>query len=134
VVNFKIQELVPKKIYTDYGYDSWRFIDIEIVKSAQCIRDYFGVSVICNSWLWGGSTHFRGYRPEWCTIGSKFSLHRYGRALDLDVVGVDPDIVRQAIRKHWKAWGIARIETDIGWVHIDKFFMPNQEKLIEFVP
>ena len=131
-IQFRIEEFVPKKIFDQYGHKAWRFIDLEIVKSAQHIKNHFKAPTICNDWLWGGKMQFRGYRPEWCDIGSKTSLHRLRGALDLTIVGFEPEEVREAIRKNWDKWGIARIEADVNWNHIDRLWYPNQKNLVEF--
>ena len=72
-----------------------------------------------NNWHEGGPFSQRGFRDDPAT-GSTFSQHRFGRALDFDVVGMAADEVRSWILNHVKELPfITRMERDVNWVHID---------------
>jgi hypothetical protein len=76
--HFLPSELVPP------GYtDSWFYLlDPQVLLVADLLRDMFG-SIVINNYSWGGGVQFAGWRPFDCKTGSKYSQHKWGRALDL---------------------------------------------------
>lgn len=101
---FKIQEFVPKAIYQQYGEKSIWFIDPRIQKLANFTRKFFGRSVTINNWLWNGSLNQRGFREPESTVGGKLSQHRLSRAIDINVAGMTPKAVYDAILLNEKAF------------------------------
>lgn len=133
--NFYLTEFVSKKIWDTYGEKSIWFIDSKIITLAQLLRDTFGKSITINNW-WdnvasgkevaeAGERQYSGFREPACTIGAKLSQHRYGRAIDIQVAGMDPKEVYDYILKHadvFRAVGLTTME-DVRdtptWNHLD---------------
>ena len=132
--NFIIKEFVPPEIWEVESEKSLNHIDARILESIEQIRTHFGSPVIINNWCYGGQFKYRGYRPAECTIGAAKSLHRSGRALDFDVVGLAAQDVRAEILKNEKKFPhIKRMETGVNWVHID-LRGTGQERIMLFNP
>lgn len=121
--NFSIQELVPPEIFSERGNAASQLMDISIVNVAQWLRDKTGKPITINNWSNGGQFKESGLRNFVTSTGAKWSQHKYGRALDLKVEGIQAEEVRQLIRNNWttlKAIGLTTIEKDTPtWVHID---------------
>ena len=89
--NFDIRELVPDSIWDTYKERSIWFIDPRVISFLQELRDileeiYPGrVSVNVNTWSNGGNRTKSGYRLPNETTGAKFSQHKFGRAVDVQV-------------------------------------------------
>lgn len=119
---FKIQELVDKATFEEFGEDAWMFLRTEALVSLDGIRRFFGTAVTVNDWLWGGKFELRGFRPRFVNTGATYSQHRFGNAFDLDVKGISAEIVRETILKnkdHHSLVNITCLEKDIPWVHFD---------------
>jgi len=121
--NFSVQEVVPPDVYAARGDAAAQLMDIRIVNVAQWIRDQTGKSITINNWKSGGQYKESGLRNFETSTGAKWSQHKFGRALDLKVEGLNPEDVRQFIRDNWnvlKKIGLSCIEKDTpSWVHID---------------
>jgi hypothetical protein len=121
--NFSVQELVPPDVYNARGDAAAQLIDLRIVLVAQWLREKTGQSIVINNWNSGGQYQESGLRNFDTATGAKWSQHKFGRALDLKVNGMEPEAVRQLIRDNWdtlKVIGLTTIEKDTPtWVHID---------------
>jgi hypothetical protein len=121
--NFSIQELVPPEVFSERGNAASQLMDIRIVNVAQWLRDKTGKPITINNWSNGGQFKESGLRNFATSTGAKWSQHKYGRAIDLKVEGMQAEEVRQLIRNNWttlKAIGLTTIEKDTPtWVHID---------------
>lgn len=126
--NFTIQEFVPKNVYEQFGDKSIWFIDPRMVQLAQYIRDYFARSMTINNWSTGGSFNYRGFRDDSFYANNKkglFSQHRFGRAIDFNIDGMECDEIRNVFLANQNAWmdaGLTTIEHEKfspTWVHID---------------
>lgn len=117
---FSIWEYVPPEIYKKYGEDAWWFVDPVQVHMDDVLREYFGVPVIINNWIDGGSRMYSGFRPCDCTVGGVLSQHRFGRASDKIFKGFDAREIQQEILKHPAIFhDIRGIELNVDWVHTD---------------
>jgi uncharacterized protein YcbK (DUF882 family) len=121
--HFDIRELVPKEIYEEFGIKSVQFIDLRIVRTLAEIRKITNKPIIVNNWHEGGAEHNRGFRFPNCTEGAKLSQHKQGRAIDFCIEGIEPEVIREAIRSRYdylRGFGLTTIEKDTpSWVHID---------------
>ncbi len=131
--HFKVQELVPKQVYSDRGELAIQVMDADLLTIIDSYTDYRKkpnldkkVSVTVNNRLWGGTNQFRGLRTPDSKHYSKYSQHSFGRALDFDVmidgVKIDAAIVRQWIIDNRSIeWvkPITFIEDGVNWVHVD---------------
>lgn len=101
------------------------FIDTELVKYCQTIRDHFGAPVIVNS----------GYRCKTHNKnvgGSSKSKHMEGMAADIRIKGVEPcEIAKYAESLGIKGIGLYETSADGYFVHIDtrptKYFWYGQK-------
>lgn len=120
---FHPYELVDERTYYDYGHDHcMSLFDDRILWTIDQIRKKLDKPVHVNNWFKGGKFQFRGYRPYWCTEGTRYSQHRYGRAIDFDVLKENPEDIRTwLLSEECKdiAKYITAIEKDVNWVHID---------------
>lgn len=123
ITDITVKELVGPDVYKQWGENAIQFIDVRIIRVAQWLRTYTGKGIVVNNWVSGGVNDERGLRNPNTTTGAKFSQHKFGRALDFNIVGLTSDQVRQIIRDNWetlKALGLTTIELGTqGWVHID---------------
>lgn len=121
---FQLHELVPKDVYQDYPeHILWSVFDPYILMTADGLRRRYG-KMVANTWYWGGLNQFRGWRPPWCSIGAPLSMHRFGRAIDLDPVEVTAEEIRDDMRRlpdiilAFKY--ITRVEDKVSWLHVDR--------------
>jgi len=118
---FKPYELVSKEVYEelkDKPWIIWHLFDPRVLYSGDRIRTRYG-KMIANTWYWGGSNQYRGWRLPSCGVGAKYSQHRFGRALDLVPVETTAEAIRKDIMTgenfHW----ITCIEASVPWLHFD---------------
>ena len=122
--NFNIKEFVPKDVHTTLGENSWILMNPNIVYTIDKLRDYFGKPITINSWDIGGTFEQRGFRND-SSVGAKYSQHKFGNAVDFDLVGVPAEEVRNKILALSKGYFngvvkyISAMESDTNWVHID---------------
>lgn len=116
-IHFKTKELVHPEIYKKFGEASIYYLDENILKVADFLRGVFG-SCLIN----GGGFVNSGLRDEW---GSRWSMHHFGKALDLKFKNASPEEVHKFIHEHEKELydiGLRRVEAledTPTWVHID---------------
>lgn len=121
---FTVQEFVYPKIYSVFGARSIEFMDPDILIVADAIREFFARPVYINDWQFSGQNTMRGLRPFTASVGSKFSMHKYGRAIDFVVQGIPAEHVRaeiiEQLRKKVEPFTlIQRMEVFTSWTHID---------------
>ena len=119
--HFCIDELVDKHTLLSLGEENcWKLFDTKALKAIDQLREEFG-SVTINSWKWGGSSQWRGFRTQNCGIGASRSMHKVGKAFDLSFKNYTAEEVRKKIKKNESFWTqyISRIENNVSWLHID---------------
>jgi len=118
--HFSIQELVDPVTYKELGQRAWMLFDENALLTIDLLRDTFGPATI-NNWRWGGNFKWSGLRTKNCTIGAKYSLHRFGKGFDLKFKNISASDVRRAIKRDEVYWSqhISRIEKKVNWLHID---------------
>ncbi|KKN68328.1 hypothetical protein LCGC14_0452040 [marine sediment metagenome] len=133
--NIWLWELMPQKVYEQYGAKCIWFIDPKIPPLAQFIRDWFNKPIVLNTWKNSGESEYRGYRPRDCEVGAEHSQHRFGRAVDFIIPGKWPQEIIREIQIYYKQFndvGLTTIEKDTPtWVHIDVRRTLNPTKLFE---
>lgn len=80
--NFKIEELVDKQTFEQFGDKAWWFIDQKALHTLEAMHQAFGTLTI-NDWFWGGGYNNSGFRHPKCTVGAQLSQHRFGRGFDV---------------------------------------------------
>jgi len=130
---FKLEELVDRKTFQQFGYTCWQRFPPDSLTMLDNLREFFGMTLICNNWLQAGQFSFRGYRPYWCAVGAKGSYHRKGMAFDLDVANHTAEEARQQIladQDNPLLSLIYRLEGGIDWLHVDCGSVPEGKKRI----
>lgn len=116
-------EVVDKKTFSRWGYASYRFINPNILKAADWLRERLG-KITVNDWKWGGNSQWRGLRTTDSDYYLQYSAHSFGDALDISFQDHSAQYVRDYIVEHWDEFveetGITSItlEKDVSWVHI----------------
>ncbi len=136
---FDVEELVDPDTFKQYDKEFILkfFFDSRILYQIDLIREWFNKPVIINNWNFNGKFKYRGFRPFNCKEGSKYSAHKFGRAVDFDVVGLEPEFVRKEIIKNQKNMFfqyITRIEDKVNWVHIDCSNTNTKNGIVLFKP
>src|SRR4029079_2726514 len=123
--HFKIEEFVPKIIFTEFGVNAKWFIRPELITTAEFIREWFDAPMIINNWKTGGDFQFRGFRPCSYSGGGALSQHRLGCAIDYNIKGLTPQRVFKEIMDHqnqFRIGGVTTMEDVIytkTWTHND---------------
>lgn len=138
--NFDIRELVCPHTFNRWGSDSWMFLQVGLLEVIQVLRnEILKVPMIVNTWASGGRFDERGLRCNMCDIvKSKSSVylspHCMGAAIDFHTNEIEPEKIRNLIRKNWKRYSSVpiRLERDVNWVHIDVFDRANGNLITEF--
>lgn len=134
--SFYIHEFVPPETYECYKENSVWFINPNIVRFVQWVKDYVGgKTVTINDWYWGGQRRYSGYRPPNCRAGAKESSHKRALGVDFIVAGYTGDELRQVIRDNFdflhREFGLTGIELGTEpWCHAD-FRWTNSDKIFE---
>ena len=134
--HFDIQEFVPKPIYELYGDKSRWFINPKVVDIAEFIRGEFMLPVIINNWHTGGTFQERGYRVPTTQTGARYSQHKFGNAIDINVKGIpSPELAEWIIAAFptLKGLGLTAIEHPEDtptWTHLDVRWHLGGELLI----
>jgi hypothetical protein len=124
--HFCVQEYIPPEIYSEKGEKSILLMDDRILKTDDSIREFFNVPIIMNTW-WNDKLikQFKyrrnsGFRNFNCTEGSKYSQHKYGRASDKLLVGLNiKEVIKEIIKNRKLFPYIAVIEDNVSWLHTD---------------
>lgn len=134
--HYQLYELVPRTLYETVPHDTlWKIFDPELLYFADWLRDKYG-RMVCNTWHWGGINHYRGYRPPQYAACAEYSMHRFGKALDL--IPVDASV--ETIHAHIKAasylpvYGLIRRVENVPWLHIDRANCPGHTRPYFFNP
>lgn len=124
--HYRLEEWFSKKFFDRwhkrYGDGLWRLIDDRILYTYDRIRVRYGRPVRMNTWVWGGNFNLRGFRDPASGVGANFSQHKFGRAGDSDVEGMEAEEVRQDILANPYDEDFAfitAIELEVNWLHID---------------
>ena len=125
--NFYLQEFIDPDTYKRFGDSSIWFIDPRIITLAQFIRERLAKPCTINNWNGGGKFKYSGFDPPGgYRKATSLSQHRFGRAIDLKVSGMEADEVRADIQSHWdlyhKATALTTIEHEDfapTWTHLD---------------
>ena len=121
---FQPYELVSEKTYTELKERPeklWQIFDPRVLYTADKIREFYG-KMIANTWYWGGAHQYRGWRPLDCSVGARWSQHKFGRAIDLVSTETAVEEIRQDIKLRRKGHifqYITCIEDGVDWLHFD---------------
>ena len=131
---FDTREFVSQDIFDLWGDSHIWFVKRQLIVIAAWIKFKTLSTVTINDWCFGGTRNFSGFRPFDCKIGSEYSQHKLGNAIDVVVKGFTAEQIRNIIRDDWKEsykmndkeinrirnFGLTTIEKDTpDWVHCD---------------
>jgi hypothetical protein len=133
--HFKLPELAPPEIIAKYGPASFWFIDPNLLRLIDLLRDRYGAAYVNSQ----GATQ-RGLRTD--TAISKpgvLSLHYQGKAADMTFPGSPSEEIRQDLYKLFDKDGnpgtdpiaqlLRGVEENVSWLHVD---VRNAERLVRF--
>lgn len=124
--NFVLQEFVSPDAFKLFGKNAIWFTDPKVIATAQWLRDYIGKAVTINNWHEGGHYTESGLRSFLTNTGAQYSQHKYGRAADCKVEGMNGDELRHIVEVNKKALikiGLTTIELGTPtWLHFDVRF------------
>ncbi len=117
--HFIIQEFVPPVVFEQRGNKAWELIDSRLAITADQLRKKFGPMTV-NNWHLGGNRLWSGLRTEDSPYGSRYSQHRFGRAMDSLFSSSNVDDVRAYILDNPDEFPlIGSIEINTSWLHFD---------------
>ena len=118
--HFSTYELVDRQTYELLGGNAIKLFNEGLLKDLDNLREHFDKQITVNDWNWGGVLTQRGFRTSLSETGGKTSQHRKGNAIDFDVEGKTAQQVRDYIVENKDLYpSINRMESNVGWVHID---------------
>lgn len=129
--HFKLESFIPPDLIKVFGQNSVEFLDPVLISLADFVCDFFRANVTINNWSSGGNLSLRGFRPPDTTTGAKYSQHKFGRAMDINVEGKTPVEVYDIILANEKQFmnaGLTVMEDSRfcpTWTHIDIRYTGN---------
>jgi len=121
---FELYELIDRSSFMKWGVRAWVLFNPRALEALDGLREFFNAPITVNNW-WGNDgkgMEYRGYRPEDCPVGAKYSEHKNGNAFDCTVKGYTADDARRIILENQDnplLKRIMRLEADVSWVHFD---------------
>lgn len=121
---FRLQEIIDRSSYMKWGVKGWILFNPHALEALDGLREFFNTPITVNTW-WdneAGGMQYRGYRPEDCPIGAKYSEHKNGNAFDCTIKGYTAEDARRIILENTDNPLLARImrlEADTSWLHFD---------------
>ncbi len=110
--NFNLDEFLNPTTYKRFKQNSTRYVH-QMFAPAQLFRDLVKKScTICN-WMTGGAYKESGLRDPLTSTGAKYSMHKFGGAIDIKVKGMSSHEMAKIVKDNWQDFqrlGIRRIE------------------------
>ena len=130
---FKIHELVPKKMYEEYGEKAWRYVDVRLIESIDKLKEHFNLGTMTiNNYYWGGNREWSGIRTPNSPNYRYGSQHSYANAFDIVFSDYSAEEVRNYILENLDEFKyIKGMELKVSWLHID---VRNEDKIVLFNP
>jgi hypothetical protein len=128
---FKIHELVPEHIYKKYGERAWWFINPELIKFIDLLKEKFpNGSMTINDYFWKGARNWSGLRTPEFSGYFEISQHNLGLAIDCIFSKYEEsEVTKYVIDNPLEFPMIKGIEYDINWCHFD---CRNSDTIIKF--
>lgn len=136
--NFYLDEFINPVTYRKFGAKSQRYIRPELIKIAQTIRSFTGLSCEINNWATGGAYEESGLRDFNTSTGASYSAHKFGAAIDIKIGDLDSFAMAKIITDNYedifKPLVVTRIEDPEftqgkyrSWLHIDVLHTGSNE-------
>lgn len=126
---FKIHELVSPAVYAYFGEFAWKFLNQDVLRDIDTLREIWGKALIINNYAWGGSYKESGLRCNTDSIVRAkktpyLSGHVLGRAFDIkpEYMKDLPDLIKCVQLNYHKFLTISRMENPKStptWLHLD---------------
>lgn len=128
---FKIQELVSRAVYLQFGEFAWSFFDPEYLKELDLIRETWGAAIIINNWAAGGQYNESGLRSNVDSLvkgKTKPYLSGHVLAKGCDLKPADMKRFKELYNHIWKLMNSGKLKyfkrlenfkSTPTWVHID---------------
>jgi len=121
---FKIQELVPLSVYTQYKNNVnilWSLLDNRIILTIDMLQSEYGTAYINTYLFTSNGSQYRGWRPFNLSIGAHLSQHKFGRAVDMTfenytAESIRNDIIQNPFKEPFIY--ITTLEMNIDWLHL----------------
>lgn len=120
-INFKIHEVVPRRIFEERGEKAWELIDGRTLITLDHLRNRYGKMTV-NNYYWGKPREWSGLRTPDSPFFSWTSQHSFGRAMDCLFEDFTAEAVRQDILRDPDDPAfrfIMSIELGTSWLHFD---------------
>ena len=124
--HFYYHEFFSSGIWHNYDKALLRkLLDPRLIPLMEKIRTTLNKPIFVNNWKWGGNSMYRGFRPQNSSVGSLYSQHKFGRAVDFKVGSMTANEVREYIldnEHEYMVAGVTRLESGLDattWVHVD---------------
>ena len=133
---FELNEIIDRKTYEKWGDRAWILFNPNALEALDGLREFMNAPITVNNW-WGNpgaGNQYRGYRPEDCPVGAKFSQHKEGNAFDCTIKGYTAEDARRIILENQDnplLAKIMRLEADVSWLHFDLKPVPNRIHLFK---
>ena len=128
---FIIEELVDRETFKKRGQKAWELIDPILIKMIDSIKEEFPKGTITiNNWKWGGDREWSGLRTIKSSYYSSYSMHTFGKAVDMIFSDYTAEEVRNIIKTKKTSFDMIKgLESGISWLHID---IRNREEMLVF--
>lgn len=131
--HFRIQELVPPKVFEARGEKAWELIDERVLITLDRLRERYG-PITVNNWHAGKEREWSGLRTPDSPYFSAASQHTFGRAADCIFHRTDAESVRHNLLADQDDPAfelITSIELGVSWFHFD---VRNCDRIKAFHP
>ena len=131
--HYVLEELVDPLTFKRFGDRAYEFLSPSLLWSIDGVWELLQREtgkrpvITINDWKWGGKLEWCGLRTSSCFVGSLYSPHRRGQAMDLHVKEMKAEEVRKMILNFqhidYELKYITKMEhkkdgVPISWVHI----------------
>jgi len=129
--HFKIHELVPRKMYEEYGEKAWRYVDVRLIESIDKLKEHFNLGTMTiNNYFWNGDREWSGIRTPDSPEYKYGSQHSYANAFDIAFSHYTAEEVRNYIINNPHEFPhIKGMELGVSWLHID---VRNEDEIVLF--
>jgi len=101
--HYKIEELVYIDFYKKFKANCIWWFDPYLLWSLDAIWVYISIKynktpiITINDYIFGGNNQYRGLRPFDCSVGVKYSQHKFGKASDFSEKEISPKEIYEEI-------------------------------------
>lgn len=119
--HFFLEELVDQETLKHVGDRAQNFLHPFLIPVLERLREFTG-PIIINDWVYGGHYNCSGLRGPSCAVGSLYSAHRFGTAVDVKCKKSPEEVVGFILDNSENFQEVIRIENPAHtptWTHIE---------------